>query len=133
MDLITYNTLRSKRYINSTYNYYFPHYCPAPQSVIIRPRPLTAVLSAYDIAVKHGFKGTEQDWLNSLVPTIGSNGNWFINGKDTGISAVGSGDGSWTKDYNVLLNKPTINGLVLQGDIEIPTISNEEIDQLFDE
>lgn len=35
--------------------------------------------SAYEIAVENGFKGTEQEWLNSLSGTNGTNG---INGKD---------------------------------------------------
>ena len=43
--------------------------------------------SAYEIAVKNGFKGTELEWLNSLFPSIGENGNWIINGEDTGVSA----------------------------------------------
>ena len=53
--------------------------------------------SAYEIAVEQGYSGTEQEWITSLVgtpgqtPSIGSNGNWFIGDKDTGISA-GGGD-----------------------------------------
>lgn len=43
--------------------------------------------SAYDIAVKNGFIGTEEEWLNSLSPTIGENGHWIINNTDTGIMA----------------------------------------------
>ena len=46
--------------------------------------------SAYEIAVSNGFKGTEAEWLRSLVgatPSIGANGNWFINGTDTGVLA----------------------------------------------
>ena len=43
--------------------------------------------SAYEIAKENGFVGTEQEWLNSLSPSIGDNGNWFINGEDTGILA----------------------------------------------
>ena len=76
-------------------------------------------LSAYDIAVKNGFVGTEKEWLASLVgargsrgssgadgkdgkdgvdgkdgingltPFIGANGNWWIGETDTGISAQG--------------------------------------------
>lgn len=53
-------------------------------------------LSAYQIAVNHGFSGTESDWLSSLkgdsgyTPYIGNNGNWFVNGVDTGTSATGT-------------------------------------------
>lgn len=53
--------------------------------------------SAYEIAVDNGFEGTEQEWLESLkgqspkAPEIkiGENGNWFIDGVDTGVKARG--------------------------------------------
>lgn len=56
-------------------------------------------LSAYDIAVIQGFKGTATEWINSLkgdkgpagvAPTIGSNGNWVINGVDSGKPSRGA-------------------------------------------
>lgn len=46
--------------------------------------------SAYDIAVANGFKGSEVEWLESLVgssPHIGENGNWFFGDEDTGFLA----------------------------------------------
>ena len=43
--------------------------------------------SAYEIAVENGFSGTQQEWLNSLCPSIGENGHWIINNIDTGIVA----------------------------------------------
>ena len=55
-------------------------------------------LSAYEVAVKDGFVGTEAEWLNSLCGADGKpssnapeikNGNWWIDGKDTGIKATG--------------------------------------------
>lgn len=46
--------------------------------------------SAYEIAVENGFKGTEQEWLKSLSPYIGENGNWFIGDEDLGVSADNS-------------------------------------------
>lgn len=84
--------------------------------------------SAYEIAVEHGFSGTEEEWLESLKgesPYIGVNGNWFIGDVDTGISA------SSTNDYNDLINKPTLNGDDIQGEVTIPTIATEDIDALF--
>lgn len=48
--------------------------------------------SAYQIAVDNGFKGTEQEWLDSL-----------------------QGSGSGTSDYNKLKNKPSINNISLEG------------------
>lgn len=61
--------------------------------------------SAYDLAVKNGFEGDENEWLASLqgergiqgkegiqgepgdTPYIGENGNWWIAGIDTGVHA----------------------------------------------
>lgn len=46
--------------------------------------------SAYEIAVDNGFRGTEQEWLESLkgiTPHIGENGNWFFGSQDTGVIA----------------------------------------------
>ena len=40
------------------------------------------IINAYDIAVKNGFKGTEQEWLESLKGTDGKDGINGINGKD---------------------------------------------------
>ncbi len=40
------------------------------------------VISAYDIAVKNGFKGTEQEWLESLKGIDGKDGKDGINGID---------------------------------------------------
>ena len=51
--------------------------------------------SAYEIAVEQGYVGTESEWLLSLkgtngyTPYIGVNNNWWINGVDTNISALG--------------------------------------------
>ena len=55
-------------------------------------------LSAYEAAVRDGFEGTEAEWIASLygkdgkpstsVPEI-KDGNWWIDGKDTGIKATG--------------------------------------------
>lgn len=93
--------------------------------------------SAYNIAVKYGYKGTEQEWLDSLIgapghtPYIGTNLHWFINGVDTGVSAQVS-------DYNLLTNKPTLNGQQLEGDIamsikdiNVIEATDEDIDKLL--
>ena len=64
--------------------------------------------SAYEVAVKNGFTGTEAEWLATLkgqkgdkgdngnngadgaTPEIGANGNWWIGGVDTGVKASGN-------------------------------------------
>lgn len=62
-------------------------------------------LSAYEIAVKLGFDGTEEEWLASLkgedgkTPNIGDNGNWWIDGTDTGIKAEGQDGVSVVDSY----------------------------------
>ena len=68
--------------------------------------------SAYEIAVENGFRGTESEWIASLkgqdapsnVPTIGENGNWWVNGKDTGVKAEGS------EIINNTLKDPSLEG-----------------------
>ena len=75
--------------------------------------------SAYDIAVEHGYSGSETEWLTSLqgaagqTPSIGANGHWFIGDTDTGISAG-------TKDYNEL----DINIKVLDDVKVMPTTAS---------
>ena len=72
--------------------------------------------SAYEIALKNGFKGTEQEWLKSLQgesPYIGENGNWFVGTLDTGVSA-----------------RPKVEDLDLEGyysESNLITLTSEEI------
>lgn len=80
--------------------------------------------SAYEIAVAHGFSGTEEEWLASLAgesPYIGENGNWFVGDTDTGVSATTS------ISYNDLEDKPTLNGKPIEGDVEIDKISSDDL------
>lgn len=122
MDLVTYSL--AKKYVDATLK----------GMGALQGKPGE---SAYSIAVKYGYKGTEQEWLDSLIgapghtPYIGTNLHWFINGVDTGVSAQVS-------DYNLLTNKPTFNGQQLEGDIAISIkdinvieATNEDIDKLL--
>lgn len=48
-------------------------------------------MSAYALAVKNGFEGSEEEWLSSLKgdpPHIGENGNWWTGNIDTGVKAL---------------------------------------------
>lgn len=87
--------------------------------------------SAYEIAVKNGYSGSEQEWISSLAgvpgqtPHIGANGNWYIGAVDTGVKA-----GAVTS-YNDLTDKPTLNGDIIEGDMEIQSIPLEVIENLF--
>ncbi len=87
--------------------------------------------SAYEIAVEHGYSGSEEQWIAGLAgvpgetPYIGVNGNWFIGAVDTGVKAGG------VTSYNDLTDKPTLNGDIIQGDMEIQSIPIEVIENLF--
>lgn len=61
---------------------------------IIKEEGLAGGKTAYDVAVDNGFEGTQEEWLKSLrgaTPYIGDNGNWFIEGVDTGKLASTAG------------------------------------------
>lgn len=67
--------------------------------------------SAYDIAIKNGFKGSEQEWLKSLegvTPHIGENGNWFIDDQDTGVLAAPNLNGYFSEANLTALTKEEI-------------------------
>lgn len=87
--------------------------------------------SAYEIAVEHGYSGSEEEWIASLAgvpgetPYIGTNGNWFIGAVDTGVTATPS------MSYNDLTDKPTLNGETIEGDMVINSIPLDYIDSLF--
>ena len=93
--------------------------------------------SAYEIAVKNGFQGTEAEWIASLkgadgaTPYIGENGNWFIGDTDTGIAAGGS---STSTDINRITEKDIdsyfYGEVISDGKVDYP-ISQEEIDSYF--
>ena len=104
--------------------------------------------SAYQIAVENGFKGSEKDWLLSLkgeqgyTPYIGENGNWFINGEDTNISASGGVKISSKKDSQEIIideeNKTissVINGVstIVANYSDITPIKESSIKELFQE
>ena len=87
--------------------------------------------SAYELAKANGFSGTETEWLESLrgsageTPTIGANGNWYIGTVDTGISTRPN------MNYNDLENRPSINGVTLEGDMIIDSISTETLNNIL--
>ena len=88
--------------------------------------------SAYEIAVEHGFSGSEAEWIESITgaaqaPHIGANGNWYIGAVDTGVAATPS------MSYTDLTDKPRLNGDIIEGDMEIQSISLSTIDDLFQE
>lgn len=104
--------------------------------------------SAYQIAVENGFKGSEKDWLLSLkgeqgyTPYIGENGNWFINGEDTNISASGGVKISSKKNSQEIIideeNKTissVINGVstIIANYSDITPIKESSIKELFQE
>lgn len=70
--------------------------------------------SAFDVAVDNGFKGTEEEWLQTLegvTPHIGDNGNWYLGEVDTGVLAA-----------------PDLQGYFSEANLQ--ALSNEEILQI---
>lgn len=104
--------------------------------------------SAFEIAQENGYAGTETEWLESLrgeqgyTPYIGDNGNWFINGTDTGTPATGTikvtSDNSKTKEIVINEEEGTISSLsdgvttVVANYTSTEAIENEAIDNLFE-
>ena len=103
-------------------------------------------LSAYQIAVNHGFSGTESDWLSSLkgdsgyTPYIGNNGNWFVNSVDTGTSATGTvkiTSGSNSSEIVIDEKNRTISSVVdgvatvVANYDQIESIDSQDINTLF--
>lgn len=43
-------------------------------------------MSAYQLAVKNGYEGTEEEWLLTLLPYVGENGNWWVGETDLGTN-----------------------------------------------
>lgn len=79
-------------------------------------------LSAYQIAVKHGYKGTEEQWIASISKTKTSQLENDGNGKSPFATEAYVNEHSstgGTTDYNQLINKPKINGVELSGEVEL--------------
>lgn len=105
--------------------------------------------SAYEIAVEHGYEGTEEEWLSEMKdyneldnkPQINGHtlsGNQSIDdlnlqGKLTAgnnITIEGnviSAEGGGVTDYNELDNKPQINGITLSGNKSATDLELKEI------
>ena len=67
--------------------------------------------SAFDVAVDNGFKGTEEEWLQSLegvTPHIGDNGNWYLGEIDTGVLAAPDLQGYFSEANLTALSKEEI-------------------------
>lgn len=78
--------------------------------------------SAYQLAVLSGFEGTLEEWLEGLNGNEIQirNNNYIIEWKyDAETDWKFLIDLSFVKDYNELINKPTINGMELIGDVTI--------------
>lgn len=79
-------------------------------------------LSAYQIAVKHGYKGTEEQWIALISKTKTSQLENDGNGKSPFATEAYVDEHSstgGTTDYNQLINKPKINGVELSGEVEL--------------
>lgn len=82
--------------------------------------------SAYQVAVLNGFKGTEQEWLESMVLDqvvadciVKDDGSGNVTLITKGVVENGEEPTVPTRDYTELKNKPHINGVELNGAITL--------------
>ena len=96
-------------------------------------------LSAYQIALKQGFQGSEQEWIDSIKgdQVVLKRQNYKLYWKYAEeVKWKMLIDLTDLSDYNNLTHRPTINGQILDGDtyITVPesdVLNNEQIDQLL--
>ena len=113
-------------------------------------RSITATLSssvikgfsAYDIAVSQGFKGTVEEWIESLKGEkvqLRENGNaieWKYENDSTWMELIKL---KTLNDYELLMNKPSVDGNTLIGNLDLTEIyvrnenvlTNFEIEELL--
>ena len=89
--------------------------------------------SAYEVAVQFGFKGSEEEWLESLkgreviFKEIDGSLYWkYDNEDDEFYRLLSDLNFGGSKEYNVLLNKPTINNVELTGDLTLEDLGIQE-------
>ena len=58
-------------------------------------------IDAYSLAVKHGFSGTEEEWLESLKGKDGKDGKDGRDGRSTYIHQQQSASSTWTINHNL--------------------------------
>jgi len=99
-------------------------------------------MSAYEVAVAAGFVGTEEEWLESLKGEkieIRNNGGvleWKYENDLVWQTLV---DLTTVNDYELLMNKPSIDGEILSGNRDLSedyvrnenSLTNLEIEELF--
>ena len=84
-----------------------------PQSGCIQSHIGVPGESAYQIAVDHGYVGTEEEWLESLQGADGKSA--YEIAVEHGYEGTEEEWLSEMKDYSELNNKPQINGITLSG------------------
>lgn len=78
--------------------------------------------SAYELAVKHGYKGTEEQWIDDLKGEkieIKQENNMIYWKYATQTEWLFLINLTSTKDYSKLINKPMINTVELNGDLSL--------------
>ena len=81
------------------------------------------VIDAYDIAVKHGFNGTEEEWLASLKGEKGDKGDAAVVSNIAYIDLLSSG---WNGEANLYAQIVNIDGITEYSKVDI----NPSVEQL---
>lgn len=84
-------------------------------------------VDTYQLAVQNGYKGTFEEWLTTLCPYIGENGNWWVGDHDTGVAAyavpklsyVTLEASKWTGTDNLHSQVVTIPGITEYSKVDL--------------
>lgn len=89
--------------------------------------------SAYEVAVQLGFEGSEEEWLESLngreviLKEICGSLYWkYDNEDDESYRLLSDLNFDGAREYDILLNKPTINNVELVGDLTLEDLGIQE-------
>lgn len=99
--------------------------------------------SAYELAVMGGYEGTLEQWLESLraqqLEIRNNNGVIEYKYENQHMWTILIDLSDCTNDYEQLINRPSIDGIVLSGDcnlaekyvLSINSISNSELEEML--
>lgn len=108
---------------NSYYEFFASYKVPNGDQVgywiDLGANPNGKVIKVYNSNIRKWVKVTDATSEDAVAPYIGSNGNWFVDNRDTGVPASGKnpyvGDnGNWFV-FNALENKYVDSGVVAKG------------------
>lgn len=108
---------------NSYYEFFASYKVPNGDQVgywiDLGANPNGKVIKVYNSNIRKWVKVTDATSEDAVAPYIGSNGNWFVDSRDTGVPASGKNpyvgeNGNWFV-FNALENKYVDSGVIAKG------------------